>query len=296
MVANRYFNHYPTKRTLISEMNLVEDVMVECIEMMGHNIYYIPRESFDGRDMIFGESTKVKFDKAYMIEAYIANINGFEGDQDFFSKFGLEVRDTSNFILSRRSFLKLIPTTIRQRPQEGDILWVPVMNRLFEIKFIEEELGFFQMGNRNPYIYQMRCEQFRYSMEHMETGIDEIDAVEEENAYTIRLNLETTGIGSFNDGELVYQSSNGNMNAATAWGHVKEWFGANGTILIYNPSGTFVSSKNIIGNSSKAIYGVVSTTDTKSNVTDRDLYDNELFDTEATLILDLSEINPFGVP
>lgn len=296
MPVNRYFNQYPNQRRLNSEMNLVEDLMVECIQMMGHDIYYIPRESFDNMDMIFGESTQVRFDRAYMIESWIANVTGFEGDQDFFSKFGLEIRDTSNFILSRRSFRKLIPTTMRQRPQEGDLLWVPVMRRMFEIKFVEEELGHFQLGNRNPYIYQMRCEQFRYSMEQIDTGVSEIDEVEEENAYTIRLNLQTTGAGSFNDGERVYQSANGNWNGQTATGEIKEWFAANGTILIFNPSGQFSANANLYSNTTNAVYRVLTIGDTKADLSDRDLYDNDVFDNEATLILDLSEFNPFGTP
>lgn len=296
MPVNRYFNQYPVNKRINTEMNLVEDVIVECIQMMGHDIYYIPRESFDNMDMIFGEATKVRFSRAYLIESWIANVTGFDGDQDFFSKFGLEIRDTSNFVLSRRSFRKLVPSVIRQRPQEGDILWVPVMNRMFEIKFIEEELGHFQMGNKNPYIYQMRCEQFRYSMEQMETGVSDIDNVEEENAYTIRLNLSTSGNGSYHDGEVVYQSANGNWNGMTAYGEIKEWFAANGTMFIFNPSGQFSANASLYSNTTGAVYNVVSLGDTKANLSDRDLYDNDLFDNEATLILDLSEINPFGVP
>ena len=134
----------------------MEDVIVESIEIMGHGVYYIPRESFDQGDMIFGEYSKSFFKKAYMIEAYLANVEGFEGDGDFFSKFGLEIRDSSNFIISRRSFTRNLPTTMRHRPQEGDLIYVPVMHRIFEIKFIEKKLMFYSLGNREPYIYEMQ--------------------------------------------------------------------------------------------------------------------------------------------
>ena len=135
MAVNKYFNNFPSQERMTGESLLMESVVDESIQIMGHNIYYIPRESVDNADLIFGESTKVRFEHAYLIESYIANVEGFEGDNDFFSKFGLEIRDTSNFIVSRRGFARVIPSTLRIRPQEGDILWVPLMHRMFEIKF-----------------------------------------------------------------------------------------------------------------------------------------------------------------
>ena len=134
MATNRYFNHFPGQNRLGNEHHLMEDVIVESIEIMGHGVYYIPRESFDQGDMIFGEYSKSFFKKAYMIEAYLANVEGFEGDGDFFSKFGLEIRDTSNFVISRRSFKRIIPSTLRTRPREGDLVYIPVLHKMFEVK------------------------------------------------------------------------------------------------------------------------------------------------------------------
>lgn len=295
MPVSPYFNNYPSQRRMNSEMNLMEDVIVESIKIMGHNVYYIPRESFDSVDLIFGESTKVKFDKAYLIETYLSNVEGFEGDGDFFSKFGLEIRDTSNFILSRRSFLNIIPSVIRKRPQEGDLLWVPVLHRMFEIKFVEQELMFHSLGKRLPYVYEMRCEQFRYSQEEINTGIEEIDQVAEENAYTIRLDLATSGTRNFIDGEVIYQSSDGTWANNFANGIVKEWYKANGMMLVYNVEGQFKTGSLVYGNTSQAIYNNTQL-DERTDYNDQDLYDNEEFNDEATLILDLSEFNPFGTP
>ena len=87
-------------------MNLLEDVIVESIQVMGHNCYYLPRESYDAGDMILGEYSKSFFKKAYMIETYISSANQFEGQGDFFSKFGLEIRDVASFVLSKRAFNK----------------------------------------------------------------------------------------------------------------------------------------------------------------------------------------------
>ena len=180
MAVNGYFNNFPSQNRMMNEHRLMEDVIVESIQIMGHNVYYIPRESYDNGDMIFGEYSKSHFSKAYLIETYIANVEGFEGDGDFFSKFGLEIRDSSNFVISRRSFARMLPSTIRERPQEGDLVYVPLMHRLFEIKFIEKKLMFYSLGNREPYIYEMRCEMFRFSEEPIDTGVDEIDQVGQE--------------------------------------------------------------------------------------------------------------------
>jgi hypothetical protein len=274
----------------------MEDVIVESIEIMGHQVYYIPRESFDNGDMIFGEYSKSKFEKAYSIEAYIANVEGFEGDGDFFSKFGLEIRDTSNFVISRRAFTRGLPSVLRERPQEGDLIYIPLMHRLFEIKFLEKKLMFYALGNREPYIYEIRCELFRYSQEAIDTGVDEIDQIEEDNAYTMRLNLNTSGLGNFKDGEVVYQSSTGRWSEQLAHATVGEWYKANGTMFIYGITGSFAANTTLYGNTSLAQYTVNSIADEKNDYVKFDIFDNEDFDTGADLILDLSETNPFGTP
>jgi hypothetical protein len=273
----------------------MEDVIVESIEIMGHSVYYIPRESFDEGDMIFGEYAKSKFEKAYSIEAYLANVEGFEGDGDFFSKFGLEIRDTSNFVISRRSFARGLPTVLRVRPQEGDLIYVPLMHRMFEIKFIEKKLMFYSLGNREPYIYEMRCELFRFSEDAIDTGVKEIDQIEEENSYTLRLNLATSGVGNFKDGEIVYQSTDGTWANNTAYAELGEWYKANGTMFIYGITGNFTANA-VYGNTSLAQFTVNSVSDERSDYVKFDIFDNKDFDTGADLILDLSETNPFGTP
>lgn len=298
MAINRYFQNFPGKNRLNNEHRLMEDVIVESIEIMGHQIYYIPRDSYDNGDMIFGEYSKSKFDRAYSMEAYLANVEGFEGDGDFFSKFGLEIRDTSNFVVSRRAFVRGLPTSLRQRPQEGDLIYVPLMHRLFEIKFIEKKLMFYSLGNREPYIYEMRCELFRFSQEAIDTGVEEIDIIEQENAYTMRLNLATSGLSNFLDNEVVYQSTDGTWANNTASAEIREWYKANGTMYVVGINGSFSStSANILyGNTSGAQYTVTSVADEKSDFVKFDIFNNKDFDTGADLILDLSETNPFGTP
>jgi len=297
MAVNKYFNNFPSQQRMTGESLLMESIIDESIQIMGHNIYYIPRESVDNADLIFGESTKVRFEHAYMIEAYIANVEGFEGDNDFFSKFGLEIRDSSNFVVSRRGFGRIMPTTLRRRPQEGDILWVPVLHRMFEIKFIEEELMFFSLGKRNPYIYEMRCEQFRYSEEDFQTGVEEIDEVENESAFTVRYDMQAyvDNFVEYIPNEVVYQSVQGDFANATVTAEVSAWYKANNSLFLRNIAGTFNTNTAIIGAESTARYRLIDLNQHE----DQDIYDirdNEEFYNETTLILDLSELNPFGTP
>jgi hypothetical protein len=230
-----------------------------------------------------------------MIELYLANVEGFEGQGDFFSKFGLEIRDTSNFIASRRAFAKYVPTYARIRPQEGDLIYVPLLHKMFEIKFIEQELMFHSLGKRLPYVYEMRCEAFRFSQDEIDTGIDEIDQVAAENSYTERLVLNTNGTGLIYEEDIVYQSPDRTFANATSYGTVKDWFKANGSLFIYDITGSFTANANVYAKSTNAVYRLASTDDLTDYVI-YDVYDNKGLDTGSDLILDLSEINPFGVP
>ncbi len=276
----------------------MEDLIVESIQIMGHNVYYIPRESFDEGDMIFGEYKNSAFKKAYLIEAYLLNVGGHEGQQDFFSKFGLEIRDNDNFVISRRSVRSIMPGSIRQRPQEGDLVYVPILHKMFEVKFVEHEVMFHQIGKKLPYVYELKCEAFRASQEQIATGIDEVDQVGTDNLYTININLVPSANISPIDyfmGETVYQSSNSNINSAYAQATVKQWFASNNTLQLYNIVGQFTNNYTIIGNTSNAIYTTINV-DTISDLSEYDMFDNKQLNTDAGEILDLSEFNPFGTP
>jgi hypothetical protein len=290
MATSVYFNNYSVG--VINEQRLLEDLIVESIQIMGHDCFYIPRDSYNGDDEIYGETINARFTRAYSMEVYLANVEGYEGDGDFFSKFGLEIRDTSNFVVSTRAFNKYVPTNIADRPREGDLLYVPVMRKLFEIKFVEEELNFFSIGKRNPYMYELRCELFRFSDENFDTGVEEIDDVEKEASYTIELTLGS-GSGNYLSGELVYQGSN--VSTSNTKATVTEFNPTEKTITLHNIVGTFATATNLRGNTSNALY-VVTSTDVLGDHVFYDDYDNKEIQTEGALFIDLSEINPFGRP
>lgn len=290
MATSVYFNSFSP--AVLNEQRLMEDVIVESIKIMGHDVKYLPREAYDSTDDVIGESPQAKFNRAYTVEMYLSNVEGYEGDGDFFSKFGLEIRDTSNFIISRKTFERYIPSTVAKRPREGDLIFVPLLGKLFEIKFVEEELMFFSLGKRNPFIYELRCEVFRYSQEDFETGDEEIDDIEHLVAYTTELNLGV-GSGNYYINEILYQGANLSSSAVSA--EVKNWDWANNKLQVINIKGSFTNGSNVIGSSSNTRYTLTSYDDL-ADLINADDSDNRVIQSEANNFIDLTEINPFGVP
>lgn len=289
MATSHYFNNFSAVK--INEQRMYEDLLVESIRIMGHDIYYLPREEWDDTDLVFGENMSSRFERAYQMEMYIANVDGFEGDNEFFTKFGLEIREGSNFIVTKRAFDKYVPSSITIRPREGDLLYVPVMKRIFEVKFVEEELMFFAKGRRVPYIYELRCELFRYNNEKIETGVDDIDQIDADASYTIELVMG--GSGNYNIGEIVYQGANLTSAAATA--KVGDWQPNERKLYLMDINGTFSTTANVVGVDSNT-RTIPSSTDTLGDHVYYDLFNNKQIQTEANTIIDFTEINPFGTP
>lgn len=290
MATSVYFNNFSA--AIINEQRVFEDILVESIKIMGHDVQYMPREAYDSTDEIIGESPEAKFSRAYTLEMYLANVEGYEGDGDFFSKFGLEIRDTSNFVVSRKSFEKYVPSNIAARPREGDLIFVPLLGKIFEIKFVEEELLFFSLGKRNPYIYELRCEVFRFSQEDIETGVEKIDDLNKLVSYTIHLNM-SPGFDNFQKGETVYQGAN--LSSATVVAKVANWDPDTSVLEVYNINGVFESGE-IVKSTETNIQKVLINYDELKDHVQYDEFDNRKIQTEADEFIDLSEINPFGTP
>ena len=155
-------------------------MIIESIKIYGVDCYYIPRTVVN-EDLVFGEDTLSKFDDAYLIEMYIKSVDGFEGEGDFLSKFNIEIRDEMVLTVSRRRFGEEIDlrdtTKDLGRPAEGDLIYFPLNNKVFEVKFVEHEAVFYQMGSLQT--YDLRCELFEYSHERLDTGIAAIDSIED---------------------------------------------------------------------------------------------------------------------
>ncbi len=159
------------------EQNLVEDLSIESIKINGRDMIYIPRSLLD-KDELFGEDNSAKFSKGYEFEMYVQSVNGFEGDGDILSKFGIQINDRMELVVARKRFEQEVttfqPTIIR--PREGDLIFFPLSRTLFEINFVEHENPFYQVGKL--YTYLLICEAFTYSQEDLDTGFSTIDDFE----------------------------------------------------------------------------------------------------------------------
>lgn len=290
MSVSQYFNNYGIAEN--NEQRLLEDNLIECIQIMGKDVYYLPRENHSANsDQIFGETAQAKFTKAISMEMYPNNVEGYDGDQDFFSKFGLEIRDSCSFTVAARTFRRYTDDRVRIRPQEGDLIWAPALKKIFEIKFVEEELLFFALGKSDPYIYELRCELFRYSNENFSTGVKDIDDIQKNNAYSIQLDL-LSGTGNYFIDETVYQGIN--LASANATAMVSKWLPETKTLEVINIKGTFSNTSNIIGVSSGTQY-TVDEYDELIIPTDYDDTDNKELETQVDDFIVIEE-NPFGQP
>ena len=169
-----------------SEKNLYEDLIVEGLKIYGHDVYYLPRKLIN-RDLILGEDTSSKFDESHLIEMYIETTEGFAGQQELINKFGLEIREDTTFMVSKRSWDSQVGSNanliVSGRPNEGDIIYYPLMNSFFEILFVEDQEPFFQLGSLP--VYKLRVTRWEYSSEKLDTGITEIDQAEDKYSLDI---------------------------------------------------------------------------------------------------------------
>jgi hypothetical protein len=304
MATSVYFNNngYASQ-----ERFLVEDLINESIRNHGIDVYYIPRDSQSSLDEIYGDDPVKSFTQAIKIEVYLETYNDFEGNEEFFSKFGLEVSKGIKVAMSRRSFEKYVSTSVdRNVPKEGDLIYLPVQLKLMEIKFVEQEKSFFQLGRpgisrgfipgvgeaKIGYMFGLSLETFRYNGELIQTGYTEIDAIANGYAPSVDFTLYVNGVGSFTKDEIVYQGAN--VASASAKAHVADWNAVTRILRLRNIYGAFTANTNVIGASSGAVWSLQSG-NTQENATTL-FDDNVRIEQEADSILDWSEINPFGSP
>ena len=213
MPTNVYFNH------AVKNEHLYEDLVVESLRFYGHDVLYLPRQVVE-EDTILGEDVQSTFGDAYSVEMYLENTEGFEGEGDLVSKFGVQIQDDAEFIMSLRTWERFISLdsnlATSLRPNEGDLIYFPLSGSLFEIRFVEDQDPFFQLGKM--FVFKMRCSLFEYSGEDFETGTS-ADLVESDNAYTVEM-VMTSASGNFTIGENITLPVNG---VATTVGEVLLW-------------------------------------------------------------------------
>ena len=278
MATNIYFQNS------ITDQNLVNGLHREVIQQAGIDVMYIPR-TLVKEDLVLGEDVLSQFDTAYEIEMYVKSSDNFGGSDDAISKFGLDIRDELILIVHAESFKFATAMTL---PLEGDLIYFPLSKGLFEIKFVEDEQPFYQVGKN--YVFELTCELFQYSEEKIDTGTD-ADKVERETAYAVDLVLTAGGTGTYIVDEAVYQGAN--LAGATGKGIVAAWTSSTRTLRVNNIVGTFAISTNITGATSGAVWSQAAATDDQLLPT-TPYADNKIFETDGDSILDFSEMDPWS--
>jgi hypothetical protein len=299
--TNHYFNPFP-KDQITSEQLLVEDLVIEAMKIYGMDVFYLPRTSRDQIDYLYGEDTLKQYTSAYAIEMYLENVTGMDGEGDFISKFGLEIRDEVTLLVSRLRFKYAVGTANLIRPREGDLIFVPLVNDFFEITFVEHENDqamFYTLGRGrggNVYVYALKMKKFVFSDEVISTGIEEVDEQIRDHYRRSQLSLNVGGTGNFVPDEIVYQGTD--LANATAQAIVHTWTPTTRKLDVIRVQGTFANVSNTIGATSNAIWITSGTlnTDAFDNNPFEDITDNSRIQAEAADILDFSERNPFGEP
>ena len=294
MAVNHYFNNFPGVVT--PEQLLAEDLIIESIRQYGADVYYVPRKSLSDEDLIYGEDTVKLYDAAYSMEMYIQSVAGFEGPGEFFSKFGLEIRDSMRVVVARRTYEKYVPVATYPRPREGDLVYIPALANLYEIKYVEEERNFYTLGRRPPlfYFYELSMELYKFSNERFSTGVKEIDDVGRAYSYTQNMAMVAGGSGAYKREEIVYQGSS--LASATSTAIVKNWFPSNNMLQLINIKGTFSTGANVIGSTSNANFTLTTFNRQDFDGVSDELTNNLEIQTDANGIIDFTETNPFGEP
>ena len=298
-----------------SEQHLYEDLMIEQLKIYGQDVFYIPR-TLVKEDELFGEDTLSKFGDAYNIEMYFENVEGFEGDGDLYSKFGLEIRDEATFVVSRKMWNQTIgrfDDRVDPRPQEGDLIFLPMTNSFFEISYVEDDSPFFQLSNLPT--YKMQCRLFEYNDEDFETGVDEIDDKISQSSFQVVVDVSVTGGNHPEVGEVLRQTqvaAIGDTPAIVVFGEVASRDKVTDTVgKLYlqnvgvtgsNDARDFVVSNTqpLVGDDSgysvniTKIYGLDDASG-EAFISDG-AAENISFEAFESGFMDFSESNPFGEP
>ena len=297
MATNLYFS-----QKVHSEQNLYEDIVIESLKMFGQDVYYLPRDIVN-EDRIFGDDVPSRFNSSYKVEMYIENTEGFDGEGDLFTKFGVEIRDQATFVVARRRWTTTINRFDNEinstRPREGDLVYLPLSNSMFQIMAVEHEQPFYQLSNLAT--YKLRCEKFEYSDEDFDTNVDAIDGIERSYAYEYLLTLDSAG-GGFTVGETVNQTLS---SGVIMTGEVAAFSDSDNVLKLIHIGANdgnyheFVANRFVVGTTSLGLSGTLATATVSTVAEDNQISQNEQntdFSTIGADFLDFSENNPFGDP
>jgi hypothetical protein len=275
------------------EQNLYEDLLIEAIQFYGQDVYYLPREIVE-REEIFLDSIQSQFSDAYKVEVYVENGDSFDGEGDLFTKFGIELRDQATFVIARRRWRELVGDRLADhqfRPREGDVIYLPLSESLFEVKKVETESPFYQLSQLPQ--FRMTCELFEFSDEDFDTGINSIDQIEEESAFQYELTMDGTGESEYYTvGENVSQDFTDYQieGEVTYWNHETRLLKIAHTGATDGKYHEWGTDQPIVG--ADASLTPVSADEGVNEI--QRLSQNKVFSDFANDFVDFSESNPFG--
>jgi hypothetical protein len=279
--------YFPQHGGVSTEQALIQSLVDEQIKLFGSDVYYLPRKMI--KDVPLNDVLYSEFKTQYMIEMLLINVEGFGSPSEFISKFGLRITDEITMVVSQNRWSQVFQefadiTTVDGRPNEGDLIYLPLTEDLYEIKFVEREAPFYQLGKN--YIYTMTAELYELGNDEFETGIEEIDEIEEIFAPSITIDMDPQATTHYIQGETV----TGGTTGTTA--EVSFWDRDNHTLTLINRNGNFTPGETITGSESGVVQDSVEVDNlTLENV---EYADNKYIETTADDLLDFTERNPFG--
>ena len=281
-----------------SEQNLYEDIVIESLKIYGQDVYYLPRDLV-GEDTIFGHDVPSRFNSSHKIEMYIENIEGFDGEGDLFTRFGVEIRDEATFVVSRRRWEQQVKRYDNEmtgvRPLEGDLIYLPMTNKLFQIMHVEHEQPFYQLSNLP--VYKLRAQLFEYNDEDLDTGIDTIDQIERDYSYTYILTLDS-------DSPIISVGNTATQtltSGVTMVGEVSKWSDSDNKLHLIHVGASdgayheFTTGSITLSGDYRVDSDLTVNTVTEENKISNN-EQNDFFSSDAASFLDFSENNPFGDP
>ena len=290
--------NYYIRDNVRSEQNLYEDIVIESLKIYGQDVYYLPRETVF-EDRVFGDEVPARYSNSYKIEMYIDNVEGFDGEGDLFTRFGVEIRDEATFVVSRRRWSQVVSgdnQITTDRPREGDLIYLTLSNSMFQITHVEHEMPFYQLSNLP--VYKCRAQLFDYNSEDFDTGIDTIQKIEEAYGYTYLLKIQGADVNNRKPivaDTIITQNQSGVLVTA----EVAKYSDSDGLVHAVNLSsgdGTwrlFSADSTVTIDSATNIHTLQSVSELNK------LSENEQntdFGTFGDDFLDFSEGNPFGDP
>ena len=280
MATNPYF-----RKAVPSEQDLIDDLSIEVIKINGFDMIYLPR-TLVREDELFGEDrSPSKFTTGREIEMLVESVDGFEGDGEVFSRFGLEIKDNVSLLVARKRFEKEFADLGFLSPREGDLLYFPISGGIFEIDYVERENPFYQLNKIST--YKITCSLFRYSGEDFNTGWSVIDGVTSDHTEQYTTLVLGAGSGNYNEGETVIQGA-----GSTIAGQVQEWLSASTTLYVTGLTGEFQAGITVQGQSSGTEYLLGSSGVTSHFAVNDADEDNLEFETEN--LFDFTDTDPFS--